>query len=274
MFNDLWGDPRIREHFQGWFFTYDTGNPIAYSATRLREALRAVVQHFDPEGKDPALHRMVLLGHSQGGLLVKMMVVDTGTKLWDNISSVPLKQLNLSDKSREMLQVSLFAESLPFVRRVIFVATPHRGSYQTGNFLFHWITRFIKMPGDVLNVGVDLLQGNADRIKLAAQTRMPTSIDSMTPSSRFLQTLVTIPIASGVAAHSIIAVKGDGPYEAGNDGVVEYKSAHIDGVESELVVNWGTPPRTTPELSRRCAVSCCFMPRKLVPGSGSRVRNR
>jgi hypothetical protein len=40
-----------------------------------------------------------------------------------------------------------------------------------------------------------------------------------------------------VAAHSISAVKGEGPFENGNDGVVEYKSAHIDGVESELVVN-------------------------------------
>jgi hypothetical protein len=37
-------------------------------------------------------------------------------------------------------------------------------------------------------------------------------------------------------AHSIIPVKGDGPAEEGNDGVVEYTSAHIDGVESERVV--------------------------------------
>ena len=59
----------------------DTGNPIAYSAVRLRQALRTVVERFDPEGKDPAKHQMVLMGHSQGGLLVKMMVVATRTKL-------------------------------------------------------------------------------------------------------------------------------------------------------------------------------------------------
>jgi hypothetical protein len=65
---------------------------------------------------------------------------------------------------------------------------------------------------------------------------------------------VTIPVAHKVAAHSIIAVKGGGPFEDGNDGVVAYKSAHIDGVESELVVNSGHSaqgnPRTVAEVRR------------------------
>ena len=133
--NDLLSDPRIRDNFEFWFFTYDTGNPIAYSAARLRNALRAAVQRFDPEGKDPAMHQMVLMGHSQGGLLVKLMVVDTGTKFWDNVSTVPLEELKLSEESRQLLQESLFVEPLPFVSRVIFLCTPHRGSYRAGNFL-------------------------------------------------------------------------------------------------------------------------------------------
>jgi pimeloyl-ACP methyl ester carboxylesterase len=252
--NDLLSDLRIRKNFEFWFFSYDTGNPIAYSAARLRQALRAAVERFDPDGKDPAMHRMVLLGHSQGGLLVKMMAVDTGAKLWDNISSVPLEQLKLSDKSRELLRESLFVEPLPFVRRVIFLCTPHRGSYQAGGRIVHWITRFMKLPGDVLDVGKDALQGNADKLKIAANTQMPTSIDNMTPTNRFVQTLATIPVAPQVAAHSIIAVSSSGPIEQGNDGVVEYQSAHIDGVESELVVNSGHSaqgnPHTVEEVRR------------------------
>ena len=34
-----------------------------------------------------ALRDMVLIGHSQGGLLVKMAAVDTGSRLWDAIST-------------------------------------------------------------------------------------------------------------------------------------------------------------------------------------------
>jgi hypothetical protein len=47
---------------------YDTGNPIGYSAMLLRESLKSAVARLDPDGRDPALNRMVVLGHSQGGL--------------------------------------------------------------------------------------------------------------------------------------------------------------------------------------------------------------
>src|SRR5262245_42733804 len=252
--NDLLSDPRIRNNFEFWFFTYDTGNPVVYSAARLRQALQTAVQRFDPDGKDPAMHEMVLIGHSQGGLLAKMMVINSGTKFWDNISKVPLEQLKLSDQSRKLLQESMFVEPLPFVRRVIFMCTPQHGSYQAGGRVIHWITRFMKLPGDVLDVSKDALQGNSDKLKIAANTKIPTSIDNMTPTNPFVQTLATIPVAPQVAAHSIIAVKGEGPPENGNDGIVEYKSAHIDGVESELVVNSGhsaqSNPHTVEEVRR------------------------
>ena len=58
----------------------------------------------------------------------------------------------------------------------------------------------------------------------------------MTPGTRFIRTLAAIPVVPGVATHSIIAVEGDGPAESGNDGIVEYSSAHLDGVDSELIV--------------------------------------
>ncbi|HJY81638.1 MAG TPA: alpha/beta fold hydrolase [Candidatus Binatia bacterium] len=252
--NDLLSDPRIHNNYEFWFFTYDTGNPIAYSAARLRQALRAAVQRFDPDGKDPAMHQMVLIGHSQGGLLAKMMAIDSGTKLWDNVSKVPLEQFKVSDTTRELLQESLFVKPLPFVRRVIFMCTPQHGSYQAGGRVIHWITRFMKLPGDVLDVGKEAMQGNADKLKIAANTGIPTSIHNMTPTNPFVQTLATIPVAPQVAAHSIIAVKGEGPPENGNDGIVEYKSAHIDGVESELVVNSGhsaqSNPHTVEEVRR------------------------
>jgi hypothetical protein len=72
MYNRLLADPEIRSRYQFWFFQDDSGNPIALSALRLREALAGAVARRGPEGKDPALRRMVLVGHSQGGLLVKM----------------------------------------------------------------------------------------------------------------------------------------------------------------------------------------------------------
>jgi len=94
MANELLGDPLIASHYQLWFFIYNSGNPIALSAMRLRESLQAVRKDVDPKGKDPALNQMVVIGHSQGGLLTKMMVVDSGNRFWNNVTSVPFARRN------------------------------------------------------------------------------------------------------------------------------------------------------------------------------------
>ena len=56
-----------------------------------------------------------------------------------------------------------------------------------------------------------------------------------------------IPRAPGVAAHSIIAVSGEGPPEDGSDGVVSYRSAHLDGVASEKIVRSGHSVQSNPD---------------------------
>jgi len=65
---------------------------------------------------------------------------------------------------------------------------------------------------------------------------MPTSVDGMSHKNPVLQTLAKMPVAPGVKTHSVIAIDGDQEPPDGNDGVVEYKSAHQDGVESEYLV--------------------------------------
>jgi hypothetical protein len=72
------------------------------------------------------------------------------------------------------------------------------------------------------------------------------SLYGMTPGSPLITALAETPVAPGVAAHSIIAVQGDGPSEQGTDGVVRYASAHIDGVESELIVRSGHSSQSNP----------------------------
>jgi hypothetical protein len=61
----------------------------------------------------------------------------------------------------------------------------------------------------------------------------------MIPGNPFLETLVSLPVAPGIASHSIVAVRGDGPLDGASDGVVSYTSAHLDGVESEKIVRSG-----------------------------------
>jgi hypothetical protein len=95
---------------------------------------------------------------------------------------------------------------------------------------------------------------NRDAISLTAVGQPATSVDNMRPGNRFIETLAEIPVVPGVPSHSIIAVRGNGPPEQGDDGVVEYQSAHLAETESELVVRDGhscqANPHTIAEVRR------------------------
>ena len=239
MYNRLLADPEIRSRFQFWFFQYDSGNPIALSALRLREALTAAVARLDPEGTDPALRRMVLIGHSQGGLLVKMQAISSGDRIWNGVSRKPLDELQLSDQTRDLLRRALFVEPLPEVSRVVFICTPHRGSFVAGSkIIANLIRRLLTLPLALTGVAADLAR-NPDALASGVSPIVPSAVDNMSPRNHFIRALQEIPVAPSVTVNSIIAVEGDGPVEQGNDGVVEYSSAHIEPVESELVVQVG-----------------------------------
>jgi len=251
MYNRLLGDPEIRSRYQFWFFQYDSGNPIALSSLHLREAITTAIARLDPEGKDPALRQMILIGHSQGGLLVKMQVISTGDRLWNAGSTKPLDDLQLSDQTRDLLRRGLFLEPLPMVSRAVFICTPHRGSYVAGRRVLANLTRqLLTMP---FTLGG--MQGEINKNPGAARVGfVPTAVDNMSPGHPFIMGLQAIPVVPSVTVNSIIAVEGDGPVEEGDDGVVKYSAAHIEPVESELVVKSGHStqgnPHTIEEVRR------------------------
>jgi hypothetical protein len=234
--NELANDREVSRRYQTWLFLYNSGNPIACSAGILSETLRRVVEQLDPEGRDPALHAMVVVGDSQGGLLAKLMVVESGDAFWRLVSSQPIEESSLAPESRALLQRSLFFEPLPFVGRVVFMATPHRGAQAADLRLARWISRLVKLPATLTKLALDVAMHGGDELLLSALDRKPTSLDNMASSDRFLRALAELPIAAGVGSNSIIAVQGGGPPREGGDGIVRFTSAHLEGVDSELVV--------------------------------------
>src|SRR4026208_1611640 len=221
MYNRLLAEPEIRSRYQFWFFQYDSGNPVALPALRLREALTGAVARLDPDGKDPAMRKMVLIGHSQGGLLVKMQAVNSGDQLWKQASATPLERLVLTSKTRELLRAALFVEPLPEVSRVLFIRPPHRGSFVAGrNFIANLTRRMLSIPVVLTEAAADLARND--------QTArvIPSAVRHMAPRNRFSQALQKIPVASSVTVNSIVAVEGDGPVADGDDGGGKHSSAH------------------------------------------------
>jgi len=189
---------------------------------------------------------MVLIGHSQGGLLVRLMVTDSGDHFWNNVSTKPLDQLTLTPEMRTLLQDSMFFKPLPFVRTVIFIATPHRGSFRVSNFVLGLVRRFVTLPANLLKDFGETLKANRNALPSNAIRHMPTAVDNMRPGQPFVKALSSLPIADGVTAYSIVAVLGSGPLSSRTDGVVAYDSAHLDGVH-EMVVRSSHSVQANPE---------------------------
>jgi pimeloyl-ACP methyl ester carboxylesterase len=245
--NTLYADRELRERYQIWYFLYSSSKPIAFSANELRDELTRAVQRFDPEGQDPALRHMIVIGHSQGGLLTKLTATDTGDQLWRVVSDQPLEELPFTPEQRDLIHRLAFYEPLPCVRRVVFISTPHRGSYLANSFVRNIARKFIALPGDAARLAAEFA-GFAESTKLPPQFRgkAMTSIDSMSPRNPTLLKLAEIPVAPGIKSHSIIPVRGDGDPKLGNDGVVTYASAHVDYVDSELIVSAGHSCQSLP----------------------------
>ncbi len=254
MVNDLIVDPEIHEKFQFWFFTYDTGSPILYSASQMRETLTSTVQQLDAKYHDPALHHMVVIGHSQGGLLTKLTSVESENKFWEAFSSKPLEEIEVTPETRELLKKTLFVKPLPYVKRVVFIATPQRGSYVSDSWAAHQIAKFVKLPGRIVSGVADIMTRNFEAMRFDLHGTQLGAVSAMEPGSPLLTVLAPLPLAPEVSGHSIIAVKEEGPLEEGTDGVVKYTSAHLEDVESEFVVRSGhscqSNPNTIGEVRR------------------------
>lgn len=259
MWNTLRTDAALRERYQFWNFVYNSGNPISQSANRLRSELTRKVAQLDPEGKDAALRQMVVIGHSQGGLLTKLTATDTGHRLWHTISTNDLASLEVDPQVRRALEDHFIFKALPIVQRVVFIATPHRGSYRASNFVRHFARRFMDLPKTFITSSANLLKLRHElQLPEEVGAVVPSSLDGMSPNNKWLLELAEIPTAPHIKAHSVVAIKGRENPPDGGDGVVRYSSAHVPYVESEFVVRSGHSCQDKPaviEEVRRILIS-------------------
>ncbi len=253
--NELRGDPQIRSKYQFWFFMYPSGDPYLHTAALLREDLKQVRRVLDPERRDPALDQMMLVGHSMGGLLAKLAVEEGGDRMWSLISARPFDQVNLSDRSRELLRKTFYFEPSRSVRSVVFVATPHRGSQLGNNLIGRIGSSLIERPKDLSELHDEVMRHNdPSTFGPLFGKRLVSSVDGLGEGDPTLKVLDETPIAPWVEAHSIVGNIANGPLQSSTDGVVAYRSSHLENAASEYVVPAShflqDDPRTIAELRR------------------------
>jgi triacylglycerol esterase/lipase EstA (alpha/beta hydrolase family) len=235
MLNALRGDPVIRERFQFWFYSYPSGYPYPYSAAIMREQLDAIEKRF------PLQKKVVLIGHSMGSSISRLMITDSGDKLWLNVFGKPPEEVPLTGQSRKTLEEALIFRHRPEVGRVIFISGPHRGSELATNWIGRFSSSLVKAPNTLLKVGEDMRKVITLDTSSLHLKRIPNSVDTLAPNNRFVKAINTVPLTPGIPYHSIMGDRGKGGNKdhtkpVSSDGVVPYWSSHLDGAQSELIV--------------------------------------
>ena len=153
----------MRANYQFWFYTYPTGQPFWQSAAELRRTLAQLRSTLDPQHRDLALDQMVLVGHSMGGLIARLQTLSSGDDFWRLGSDKPFSELVRPIAGmRDDLADIFFFEPNPSVRRVITIATPHRGT-SISNETTQWLgRRFISLAKDTVQGTRHLLAENPE----------------------------------------------------------------------------------------------------------------
>ncbi len=235
MINHLRADETIRENYQFWFYSYPSGYPYPYSAAILRRELDAIEERY------PLRKKMVVIGHSMGGSISRLLITDTGDKIWMETFGKPPEQVPMSPEDKKLFSDALIFKHRPEIGRVIFISAPLRGSELASNWVGRIGSSLVKSPVTLLKAGSDALKfitfQSAD-LKLG---RVPNSIDTLSPSNRFVKAINRISITPGIPYHVISGDRGKGGNKnhtkpVMSDGVVPYWSSHMEGAQSELVV--------------------------------------
>lgn len=259
MINVLRIYPFIRKNYQFWFCKYSSGNPIMVTAGEMMKHLNAAEKELahSSEAKR-SFSQMVIVGHSMGGLIARVMLQDDPYFFIETICGMKWAELSekLSPEERRFFENGIFRKP-PYVKRLVMMAVPHRGSHMAKWSLARMCSRMVKLPMTLINQTKTILKAVARVSSIWDEKEWTeiatTGIDELDPDHLFIRLVSASPFAGGIPIHSIIGNMGVAGIPGGTDGVVSYESSHIDGAVSELIVHSGHSVQQNPAAIRELA---------------------
>jgi hypothetical protein len=238
MIDYLRTDETIRHHYQFWAFSYPSGQPFPVPAATLRRLLDQIDQRY-PEHKD-----IVIIGHSMGGQIIRMLTTDSGMTLWDQLFAKPPGKMGFSEPTLLALTQTLIFKARPNISRVIYASASHRGSKKATNPIGKLGSKLIGNALEETTVTREALAAVRPDSGGYKGNHLLNSIDVLDPDNPFLEAVNTLMPKPGIPYHSILGDQGGGGNldrtpPVSSDGIVPYWSSHLDGAESELVIPCG-----------------------------------
>lgn len=254
--NRLLVDPVIRENYQFWFFGYPSGLAWTIPASRQRQALKELMQEYNPRGTSREMNNIVMVGHSMGGLITRF---NNSTKPWTLMKGVfelspetfegmtlenwkkGMAPLHYDEQTLERLQNNFIFSPPQGVTRIVYMATPHRGSTFADNWIGRLGQRLIDLPSDMLEevTRIATLSRGMFLLNPLQLKDELTSIRQLSPNSSLVKYMSELRGSPNVPVHSIIGDRGRNDTPNSSDGVIKYHSSHLDWSASEKIVPSG-----------------------------------
>jgi triacylglycerol esterase/lipase EstA (alpha/beta hydrolase family) len=246
MINTLRDNETIRRNYQFWFYSYPSGYPYMHAAALLRQQLDEIEQRF------PLKKKMVVVGHSMGGCISRLLITDVGDNLWMQYFGKPPTEVDMRPETKELLAKALIFNHRPEVGRVIFVAAPLQGADLAAGWVGRLGAKLIKAPFTLAQAGADLLQSSTFKSTGQPLKRIPNSVDTLSPNNRFVKAINTFPLSSTIPYHSIVGDRGKGGNKdhtkpVSSDGLVPYWSSYLPKAQSEVIVPSGHGAHQNPQ---------------------------
>jgi hypothetical protein len=150
--------------------------------------------------------------------------------------NVPYPASLLAPESQALLNRALIFTPEPYVRRLVFIATPHGGSPMADGLLGQLGLLLSRPQGNAARIGEELDAAYGPGSYNGGLRGETFSLRNLSPSSRVIQGLRTIPIDPSVPHHSIVLQLKHPTTRGRGDGVVPYESSHLLSASSEVIV--------------------------------------
>ena len=246
--NDIMGDKVLRENYQVWQVFYSTNMPIIESRLQIYALLKQSFAQVNASAS--AKNDAVLIGHSMGGIISRLLVseADVTKKALSMMSNRQLSKYKNVPIVAQRMQI----QDIPNFSRAIFISAPHHGTAYADLWFTRAARKIIKLPGAFLTAVGDTLQSQdldfSDLVKQIDQGLIQNGPSDLSHKSKFMAITSDIMPRKGLLFHSIMGndTKSDDPNLI-TDGIVPYKSAHLEGAVSEKIIQGGHSIQETPE---------------------------
>ena len=134
-------EPALFSRYQIWHVYYPSGPPPFYTASRTRDDLQSFLTVLD---SPTVAEHAVIIGHSMGGIISKLLATKTDFTLWDTAFNKRPDEI-LTEEFTEVKNVFIF-EPVFKKSKIFFMDTPFKGSEVANSTIAHIGALLVTLP--------------------------------------------------------------------------------------------------------------------------------